>query len=798
MAVFQCRNAVALSEIIEEKQQGEGGKRHHNASSEASLSKYSNEVKSKSPHSMGAMYIQLIPILFLRPLKTAVMWIIFAHLLGFFHFEVFSQFSDRGSVGTSFIILLQLLLSGFTTGVIASIASPIIALLSKWIIIGRYKAGEYPLWGSYYLRWWLVDQMLLLFDGGIFNSSDKTKILYWRLMGAKIAWNFKFDKSLMVREYDLITIESDCVVVDTLMRPFAVDPGLMILKPVTIMQGTTLNLKTSLAPGCIVAPNTVLPPMSSSYESSESSEKYKIFARTGPNPSFLSLLIVGYPIIFCYHLVGLLPWAVAIYWMVQFPFFASGLDIAFTSLTPFGQLLLHFKDLRRIGIHLLALLLNTLLAPFLKLALVVSIKRCVIGKFVAGQKRSSQWEVLRHWIMSELVRKGEFEGVYELLGRHYEGISAIYRALGAKIGKHVYWPGTPMNFYEFDLLEIGDDVVFGSRSKFMFSDAIESRHIKIEDGAMIADRCVVLPGVTVGKSCMIGSGSLLCKNGYYPPGSTWIGSKNGDAVLWDEGNVEAAEREPTLKPFGKAFYHKKATFTVFSQGFIFFYNMMFHAFSTVLWAMPAVVGIVLAGNYYDWIMAKTTEVEVIGHFYFIAGYTFCYYWVMIVSLAIPIAAKRFIMGDLIPGDYDWDKSDYCQRWQISITMQKIASDFINDIRGSAFIVMYFQTLGCTIGERVCLYPNGGDPMLTEPDLVSIGDHTVVDKASIVAHINSKGKFSLNELRIGNNCALRSDSRLLSGAEMCDNSRLLEHTLVLGGDIIESGKVMQGWPANELQ
>ena len=28
----------------------------------------------------------------------------------------------------------------------------------KWIVIGRFKPGRYPLWGSYYLRWWIVDR----------------------------------------------------------------------------------------------------------------------------------------------------------------------------------------------------------------------------------------------------------------------------------------------------------------------------------------------------------------------------------------------------------------------------------------------------------------------------------------------------------------------------------------------------------------------------------------------------------------------------------------------------------------
>ena len=44
------------------------------------------------------------------------------------------------------------------------------------------------------------------------------------------------------------------------------------------------------------------------------------------------------------------------------------------------------------------------------------------------------------------------------------------------------------------------------------------------------------------------------------------------------------------------------------------------------------------------------------------------------------------------------------------------------------------------GKSVCLYPNGGDPMMTEPDLVTIDHYAAVDDASLIAHINTKGNF----------------------------------------------------------
>ena len=66
--------------------------------------------------------------------------------------------------------------------------------------------------------------------------------------------------------------------------------------------------------------------------------------------------------------------------------------------------------------------------------------------------------------------------------------------MGAKIGKRVYWPGSGIYCPDPELLEVGDDVVFGSRSEVITSDSISFDPIRISRGAMIADRVVLLPG----------------------------------------------------------------------------------------------------------------------------------------------------------------------------------------------------------------------------------------------------------------------------------------------------------------
>lgn len=139
---------------------------------------------------------------------------------------------------------------------------------------------------------------------------------------------------------------------------------------------------------------------------------------------------------------------------------------------------------------------------------------------------------------------------------------------------------------------------------------------------------------------------------------------------------------------------------------------------------------------------------------------------------------------------------------------------LGPITGSVYIVWFYRLLGAKIGKNVSVWAGGRPGLMTEPDLVTLGDSVSLDDCSVVAHINSRGKFALNKLVVGEGyvfpicdlhssnsptfvrCALRTGSRLLSGAHMEERSMLLEHALLASGDIAESGAVYAGWPARQ--
>ena len=63
---------------------------------------------------------------------------------------------------------------------------------------------------------------------------------------------------------------------------------------------------------------------------------------------------------------------------------------------------------------------------------------------------------------------------------------------------------------------MGDDAVWGSRSLLFPANALHALPIKIGHGANVADRCVVLAGVTVEAEGCLGSGSLAAEGFTFP------------------------------------------------------------------------------------------------------------------------------------------------------------------------------------------------------------------------------------------------------------------------------------------
>lgn len=330
--------------------------------------------------------------------------------------------------------------------------------------------------------------------------------------------------------------------------------------------------------------------------------------------------------------------------------------------------------------------------------------------------------------------------------------------MGAKIGKRVYWPGSGVYCPDPELLEVGDDVVFGSRSELFTTDRVGTQRIVIGPGAMIADRVVLLPGTRIGRKTVMGSGALGRREGNYGDGSTWMGSENGEAICFSKGK-SADELAETLTPFGLAFYKRQASFFVFPYFFLVIINILVASFSAAYWSVSAVAAAQLLRQIKLHLDYRHMFAETWYNLAVLYGLiATCFIIVLNVqawlAMGWVILTKWLVIGRRQPGPCEWDKSSYCQRWQLHLTLSRPLyrgygnGGVLAPITGSIYIVWFYRALGAKIGKNVSIFASGKAGLMTEPDLVSLGDWTSLDNCSVVAHINSRGKFALNPLKIG--------------------------------------------------
>ena len=105
------------------------------------------------------------------------------------------------------------------------------ALSGKWVIIGKMKEGDYPLWGTYYFRWWLVKSLERLTPMQFLNGTPLYPG-YLRMLGVKVPDSAQLS-AMEIGAEDLLTIGEDVSISSQVVINNAwVEDGLLKLRRV--------------------------------------------------------------------------------------------------------------------------------------------------------------------------------------------------------------------------------------------------------------------------------------------------------------------------------------------------------------------------------------------------------------------------------------------------------------------------------------------------------------------------------------------------------------------------------------
>jgi carbonic anhydrase/acetyltransferase-like protein (isoleucine patch superfamily) len=796
--------AECCNKLMQDQQRKRAAKAHPN------LQKVLQEKSGKSlalsqdfqflQPSVWSTGVQMLPVLICRPLMTIFRLGVLTTILSW---AAIMQATRLPSFArTPLFSIMCLLVCVAITSLIKQIVFPLTLICTKWLLIGTYREGHYPVYGSMYVRWWLFDILMNnVLDVGIFEYDMK---LFYRLMGARIGKGAKIAGSAVIAEFDLVTIGAGASVDDfTIVRGFGLSRGGMMFRRVTVGAGSQVGHRSIVAPGHVVPDRSFVHMHSSSYDVAPGSLPKKYANHQKHLPSLFLRLCLGYPLLLSEWVLGNA--AVVVLYLLIIS------SVAGRDFNSWDSILRYLTRPHRLKFFFMIPVARQVLRPLIELVFAVAVKSAILGKFRAGPQ-VSDWARFRRWMVVKMLRMESGAGhsviprVLELFGSHFQATTWIYHFLGMKVGQRIYWPGRGLHVVEFDLIEVQDDVIFGSRSHFICSDDREAQSIRIEAGAMVADRCVVLPGCTIGRNAMLGSGGLGPADTRLPEDSLWVGSQQGRPVELYNSRPRGG---PTLRSFGKAFYKREAPYFVWPFFVHAAYCMIWHPIVALNSMIPFVTmlcctaclkmmqtGEVSASPATAALLSRLPDISHWFPIYAILVQSFLTgAWAAFIMLT-EVQLQKWILGRRVPGKYNWDETSFCQRWLLARCVHKIVNEELDLLRGTPMMSAYFRLQGANIGDAVCLYPTGADPYMTEPDLVSIGDGACVDKASLVAHSNTFGEYELRTLEVGHRATLRANSRLISGAKMAENSEMLEHTLVLPGDTVPKGQACQGWPASE--
>jgi non-ribosomal peptide synthetase-like protein len=152
---------------------------------------------------------------------------------GLFAFQVFIPYLgyyyiDQETNNVAYSIITSLLLFSLIPPIFT-----LIAIATKWLVIGKMKAGDYPLWGTYYFRWWFVKTIQNLLPAQFLNGTPLYPV-YLRLLGMKIAADAQIS-DFSFGAPDLISIGSDASLSSrTNLNNAFVEEGMLKLRRITI------------------------------------------------------------------------------------------------------------------------------------------------------------------------------------------------------------------------------------------------------------------------------------------------------------------------------------------------------------------------------------------------------------------------------------------------------------------------------------------------------------------------------------------------------------------------------------
>ena len=647
-----------------------------------------------------------------------------------------------------------------------NLATILISIAAKWLLLGRTKPGRYPLWGSYYFRWWLAQHLMALCHIKWFQASPIMR-LYLSAMGAKIGEDALISE-VEAGAIDLVTIGAGASLGTKLKLANArVVGNELIIGRIDIGADAYVGTSCVIEEGCVIGQGAELKDLTSvpagtqigAHEIWDGSPARKVGhvdeselpapATTTPGRRALHtflytvLLLVIPPL-------GLLPIFPA-FWV--FDRMDSWLDIL-------------DRTYYLAAIPLFAWPTSFALV-ILTVGFIAVVRWAILPRVKEGVYSVHSWFYLRKWAVA-LATEVTLETLSSLFATVY--MRTWYRLMGAGIGKDSEISTNLSGRY--DIVDIGDkcfiadEVVLGDEDIRRGWMTLAS--VKTGSRVFVGNDGVVPPGANIPTGALIGIKSKPPANELMSEGDTWFGSppiKLPVRQKFDGGGANWTYEPPWWKKFMRA---------TFEAVHISLPTMLYITFGT--WAVQWFGQTILDRHYGAFL------------FYFIVSSVN----ISMAMTGVVIGIKWATMGRYQPQVQPmW--SFWAMRTEaVAVMYWGLAGRvFLDHLRGTPFLPWTLRLFGAKIGKGV--YMDMTD--ITEFDCVTVGDFCALNSlCALQTHLYEDRVMKVGRVNLGRGVTVGAGSTVLYDTQVGDYAQLGPLTLVMKGESIPTNSEWIGAPA----
>lgn len=641
------------------------------------------------------------------------------------------------------------------------LALVVTAVLAKWVLIGRFKPGRYPLWGSFYVRWWLASRLQHLSHITIFNGTPLMPVL-WRLMGAKIGKSCFLNPSL-VYAWDCIAVGDDVSIgADTQLPALRIEDGFVVVGRIEIgdrchigshsMIGLDVKMEDDaklgdqslLADGCTLAAGQ-------SYRGSPARPMPIALPPGDPirhGPLRLAAFAALQTILgFVVTTLALAPlmvgaWAtarivVATSWTVWLP--------AFLLIVP-------------------AVLFVFAFWSGLCLAFIYPNPRPGIVRIYSAR-------YLAHWLSDRVMQ------VVKVVGRPV--FTTVYlppwmRLLGARLGRHTemstVWTIDPAFLSAGDSAFFADGCMMPAMRVHLGQMQVGRTHVG--DRAFLGNSAILPPGSRLGNDCLLGVLSSPPDDmAPIPDGTDWLGSPAFQLPNRQKATCFASD--VTFEP----------------TAWLYLQRALIDGLRVLL---PGyVLGAIGIGALLAFLAAYGTE----GAWGAYAMVPFLIWGALVTCIGTVVGFKWAIMGRFKPVvmplwcRYVW--------WNelINGLYESLMTPIISHFFGTPFAPLLLRMLGCKVGKSCYVETT----LVSEFDLVEIGDYVALNAGVVIQnHLFEDRVFKSAPLRISKGATVGNMSVVLYDTVMEERALLGPLSLLMKGEVMAPESHWHGSPTVSVE